>query len=122
MKPNSIELVQQYIAHAAKYQHEPTAQNQTLSILVLLLDLMCSMHEKDVNAAALKAKRLQSSLDATKSEDLSGVIFVSIRKNPADSNIISADTAAIIRPSTANDEFDHLVVSSLNKLELYSLM
>lgn len=122
MKPNSIELAQQYIAQAAKYQHEPTAQNRTLSILVLLLDLMCSMHEKDVNAAALKAKKLQLALDATESEDLLGMIYVAINKNSADSSIISADTAAIIRPASADEDFDFLVVSSLNKLELYSLV
>lgn len=80
------------------------------------------MHQKDTNSAALKAKKLQLALDATPTEDLSGVLHVTIKKNAADSSTISADTAAVIRPASVDDDFDFLIVSSLNKLELYSLV
>ena len=123
MRPDSLEKVQSCIAQATKNQFEPTARIPMLDILIRLLDLMCSMHDRSQESVHRKLRTLQETIDKAPSQLLeAGVISIPVKRQPAASQAISVDTAAIVRPASASEETDFLTVTVIEKAELHILM
>lgn len=122
-KEGSMEKVQSCIAQAAKYQFDPSVRILQLDILMLLLDFAASLHYPNPDATTQKLRDLQRRLDG--SEDWNNVrsdFLVPIKKQSASSQIVSADTSAIIVPNDGTSDYDQLVVSFMTKMELRSLV
>jgi hypothetical protein len=127
MKEDTIERVQTCLAQASKYQLDPSVKIPQLDVLTLLLDLACSMHQKNLDIMVQKLRLLQARMD----EDIDDSshypnnrleILLPIKKHPTSSQTISEQTSAILRPGGPGDAVDHLVVSFVTKIELYVLV
>ncbi|KAM0287403.1 hypothetical protein ACHAQH_000353 [Verticillium albo-atrum] len=126
MKSDSVERVQTCLAQAAMYQLNPAVKVPQLDILTLLLDLACSMHQKNPDILVQKLSALESRLDGTISSrewtDDATEVCVPMKKQHSSSLIISEDTSAILRPGKEETGTDLIVLSFLSKQELFALV
>lgn len=125
VRADTLEKVQTCLAQASKYQMEPSVQIPQIDVLSLLLDLSCSMHQKNPDMLIQKLSTLHSKLDGTLSShawpDSMTDICIPIGKQHSSSSIVSEDTAAILRPGEAGGTVDFVVLSFLTKVEAFLL-
>ncbi|KAK3325754.1 cohesin loading factor-domain-containing protein [Apodospora peruviana] len=120
MKEDCITRVQTCIAQASKWQFDASVHLPQIDVLLLLLDLVCSLREKDYKVSVQKMDSLLTRLDELKdTADLFHEILLPIRRVPNLPQTISTDTQAILRPGDSS--FDYLVLSTLGKQELFAL-
>lgn len=125
IKEDAIVRIQGCLAQAAKYQLEDSVYLMQTDILMLMLDLACSLHQKSPQIIAQKYGALQNRLDGYLNNGEWGLsnteMLVPIRKNSGSQYVISEDTAAILRPGAANEECDYLAMSFWSKLEAFTI-
>ncbi|KAI0840260.1 cohesin loading factor-domain-containing protein [Hypoxylon sp. FL0890] len=123
MKDDSIVRIQACIAQALKYQLEDSVRIPQLDILALMLDLACSLHQKSVQIIMQKLRSLQDQIDACMSDKswhpIETELLLPIRKS--NTQVISHDTSAVLRPGAENDAHDYLAMSFWSKLEAYTV-
>ncbi|OTA61078.1 hypothetical protein K449DRAFT_331520 [Hypoxylon sp. EC38] len=123
MKDDSIIRIQACIAQALKYQFEDSVRIPQLDILALMLDLACSLQQKSVQVIMQKLRSLQDQIDACMSDKswhpIETELLLPIQKS--NTQVISHDTSAVLRPGADNDPHDYLAMSFWSKLEAYTV-
>jgi hypothetical protein len=124
MKPDGLVKVQACLAQAAAYQLHPIAHSPAVAVLLDLVGLFCSVQQKNPAAAAQNMQRLTLFFNNGSNDGaLSGETLVPIKRHAGMSPTVSAHTATIIRSGQgASDEFDYLVVTVPDRIELRGLM
>lgn len=118
-KSDSILRVQTCIANASKHQLEDTVQLPQLEVLLVLLDLACSIRQKSVQESWVKLTALTQRMDEMKDKaELHPHQFemlLPIRKQKPSGNslshFVSSDTTDILREG--DGEVDYLVLPTL---------
>lgn len=120
-KDDWVTRVQTCIAQASKLQLDESVHLPQIDVLLLLLDLTCSLRQKSHAISWQKLGVLQKKLDELREspEWASNEILLPIGRSTPSQQIISNDTGAILRPG--NDGTDYLVLSALGKQETYAL-
>jgi len=122
-RDDTIVRVQTCIAQASKYQLDASIHIPQLAILTHLLDLACSMSQKEPEATSAKLKALQKCMDEFRETPAwsgsSSELLLPLHKHSISSSTICGDTAAVVRPGNA--ELDYLVMKSFTKAEAYAL-
>ncbi|KAL0465691.1 cohesin loading factor domain-containing protein [Neurospora intermedia] len=118
MKDDWINRVQNCIAQAQKLQFDDAAHLPQLDVLLLLLDLACSLRQKSHRDAAQKLSVLQSKLEELRNlpswSSVSHELLLPIRRVVNDAApTLSRDTEAVLR--RGDGTFDYLVLSALGK-------
>lgn len=125
MKEDAIVRIQGCLAQVAKYQLDESVHLMQTDILMLMLDLACSLHQKSPQIIAQKYGALQERLDGYLNNNEWGLsdteMLVPIRKHSGSQYVISEDTAAILKPGSANEECDYLAMSFWSKLEAFTI-
>jgi hypothetical protein len=123
LKDDWATRVQMCIAQASKLQLDDSVRTPQADVLLLLLDLACSLHQKTHQISAQKLNALQRRLDELKqSQDWSsqfGEVLLPVNRMQNTSQTISKDTRAVLRPG--EDGVDYLVLSTLGKQEAWAL-
>ncbi|KAL2021495.1 hypothetical protein VTK56DRAFT_7128 [Thermocarpiscus australiensis] len=123
MKDDWATRVQMCIAQASKLQLDDSVHIPQTDVLLLLLDLACSLHQKNHQMSAQKLSALQRRLEELKQSpdwpSRPGKLLLPINKMHNAHQTISNDTRAILRPG--GDEVDYLVLSALGKQEAWAL-
>lgn len=121
-REDTLDRVQECLARASKYQLDPLLRIPQVDILILLLDLACSMQQKNPDVMIQKLKALQMRMDeATDWQTSAASILLPIKKQSG-MQPVTEDTAAIIRPGSPEEANDYLVLSYVAKAELYILV
>ena len=124
MKEDWHMRVQNCIAQAAKLQMDASAHLPQIDILLLFLDLACSLrqrsHQVVNNKLAVLEKRVGELDHSADWPAFSSEVLLPIRRHPNSPPTISNDTRAVIRPG--DSEMDYLVLSALGKQEASALM
>ncbi len=123
MKDDWATRVQMCIAQASKLQFDESIRTPQTDVLLLLLDLACSMHQKTYQISAQKLSALQKRLEELKQSpdwsSQSGEMLLPIHRMQNSQQIVTADTRAVLRPG--DDGMDYLVLSTLGKQEAWAL-
>ena len=124
MKDDWINRVQNCIAQAQKLQFDAAAHLPQLDVLLLLLDLACSLRQKSHRDAAQKLSVLQSKLEELRNlpswSSVSDELLLPIRRVVNDAApTLSRDTEAVLR--RGDGAFDYLVLSALGKQESFAM-
>jgi hypothetical protein len=123
MKDDWATRVQMCIAQASKLQLDESIRTPQNDVLLLLLDLACSLHQKTHQISAQKMATLQKKLEELKqSSDWcphSGEMLLPVNRMQNTHHVVSHDTRAILRPG--DDRVDYLVISTLGKQEAFAL-
>ena len=123
MKDDWATRVQMCIAQASKLQFDESIRTPQTDVLLLLLDLACSMHQKTHQISAQKLSTLQKRLEELKQSpdwsSQSGEMLLPIHRMQNSQQIVTADTRAVLRPG--DDGMDYLVISTLGKQEAWAL-
>ncbi|KAK3327543.1 cohesin loading factor [Cercophora scortea] len=116
--------VQTCIAQASKLQLDDSAHLPQIDVLLLLLDLACSLRQKSHQISGQKLSALQGKMEELNhSPDWvshSNEVLLPIRRTQITQQTISNDTRAILRPGEG--AVDYLVLSALGKQESYALV
>ena len=120
-KDDWITRVQTCIAQASKLQLDESVHLPQIDVLLLLLDLTCSLRQKSHQMSRQKLGALQKKLEDLRDspEWASSEMLLPIVRSTTSSQTISNDTRAILRPG--NESTDYLVLSALGKQETYAL-
>ena len=122
-KDGNIERVQTCIAHAAKFQFDPSVHISQLDMLTLLLDLASSINHQSPEITNQKLRLLQKKLDECGDwHNVKADFLLPIKKQPSTAQTLSDDTTAIIRAGDSQGTSDFLVLSFMTKMELMSLV
>jgi hypothetical protein len=121
-KEDALDKVQQCIARASKHQLD--VKIPQVEIMILLLDLACSMHQKNPETTLRKLLLLQRRMDQAVEEwaGNDGLIMVPFAKQPQAILTISKDTSAIMLPGLPEAPEDYIVLSYFTRPELGILM
>ncbi|KAK4156305.1 cohesin loading factor-domain-containing protein [Chaetomidium leptoderma] len=123
MKDDWATRVQMCIAQVSKLQLEESVRTPQSDVLLLLLDLSCSLHQKTHQISAQKLGALQRRLEELKqSQDWSpqsGEMLLPINRMQNAQQIVTIDTSAVLRPGDGG--VDYLVLSTLGKQEAWAL-
>jgi hypothetical protein len=123
MKEDWATRVQMCIAQASKLQLDESVRTPQTDVLLLLLDLACSLHLKTHQISAQKLGALQRRLEELKQapdwSPQSGDMLLPVNRMQNTPQIVSHDTRAVLRPGT--NGVDYLVVSTLGKQEAWAL-
>ncbi len=123
MKDDWATRVQMCIAQASKLQLDESIRTPQADVLLLLLDLACSIHQKTHQISAHKLGALQKRLEELKqSQEWSsqtGELLLPINRMQNAQQIVTTDTRAVLRPG--DDGVDYLVLSTLGKQEAFAL-
>ncbi|KAK4103816.1 hypothetical protein N658DRAFT_465456 [Parathielavia hyrcaniae] len=123
MKDDWATRVQMCIAQVSKLQLDESTRTPQTDVLLLLLDLACSLHQKTHQISAQKLNTLQRRLEELKqSQDWSpqsGDMLLPINRMQNAQQIISADTRTVLR--AGEDNVDFLVLSTFGKQEAWAL-
>ncbi|KAH6854285.1 cohesin loading factor-domain-containing protein [Chaetomium sp. MPI-CAGE-AT-0009] len=115
--------VQMCIAQVSKLQLDESIRTPQTDVLLLLLDLACSLHQKTHQISAQKLSALQRRLEELKQShdwsSQSGEMMLPVNRMQNAQQIVSADTRAVLRPG--DDRVDYLVISTLGKQEAWAL-
>ncbi|KAL8348842.1 hypothetical protein RB601_002225 [Gaeumannomyces tritici] len=119
-RADAIVRVQDCIAQAAKYQLESSTRVPQIDVLSLLLDLACSLRQKQPDASLQKMRNLQNMLEvAYKSSWETSEILLPLVRDQLSLSTISTDTSTIVRPGEG--ETDFLVVNFMSIADVFSL-
>lgn len=125
MKDDAVLRVQTCIAQASKFQLEASVHLPQIDVLLLLLDLACSLHQKIATVYQQKLTALQSRMDELKNsrewDSHTTELLLPIKKQTGSSPTISTDTAAILRRGDGDDEFDYLVLPAIARQQAFAL-
>ncbi|KAL2262475.1 hypothetical protein VTK26DRAFT_1206 [Humicola hyalothermophila] len=127
LKDDWATRVQMCIAQASKLQLDDSFHSPQTDVLLLLLDLACSLHQKTHQLSAQKLGTLQKKLEELKqSQDWatqSGEMLLPVNRmqNPSYLHTIGRDTKAVVQPGRQVDGVDYLVLSTLGKQEAWAL-
>jgi hypothetical protein len=123
---DAVLRVQTCIAQASKYQLEDTVRLPQLDILLLLLDLACSLHQRQrPDATFNKFVALQNRMEELKTshewDPLTTEVLLPIKKQlgPTKNSAISAETRGIVREGQAAE--DYIVIQALSRQQALSL-
>lgn len=119
-KPDATLRVQTCIANASKYQLEDMARWPQLDVLLLLLDLACSLYHKKSEECAVKlvalTRRMEEIKDNHEWNPLDHDVLLPIRKQKqlaaVQNQVVTRDTADVLREGDA--EVDYLVLPMLS--------
>lgn len=119
-KSDAILRVQTCIANASKHQLEDTVRRPQLDVLLLLLDLACSIHQKMSEECAVKlvalTRRMEEIKDNREWNPLDHEVLLPIRKQKQSASshnqVISPETAELLREG--DGEVDYLVLPTLS--------
>jgi hypothetical protein len=124
MKDDAVARIQGCIAQASKYQLEDSMSIMQLDVLQLVLDLACSLQQKSPQMISQKLKDMQDKMDTSIKNPNWGFqdrqLLLPIHKQATNQQIISPDTASIIRPGKDGDKYDYLAMSFWTKLEAFT--
>ncbi|CAK7568652.1 MAG: hypothetical protein SEPTF4163_006650 [Sporothrix epigloea] len=116
-----IERVQTCMAAASKYQLDESVHLPQLDVLWLLLDLACSLYQKEKSLND-KLNALQNRLEELKELPQwtadACELMLPLRKDTPFAHTISADTSDVLQPGAAND---FLVLTSFSKTTAFIL-
>ncbi|KAK0619331.1 cohesin loading factor-domain-containing protein [Immersiella caudata] len=122
-KDDWVTRVQACIAGAAKLQLNDDVHIPQMDVLLLLLDIACSLHQKSPKILKQKMDSLQARLEELRHSPewatLSDEVMLPIHRMANAPSTISNDTRQILRPGEGN--VDYLVLSTLGKQEAYAL-
>ena len=125
MKDDWATRVQTCIAQASKMQFDDAVHLPQMDVLLLLLDLACSLHQQSHQMSSEKLNTLTTKLDSLRYSPAWGTksneILLPIKRMPNAQPTISNDTRAILRPGPDERGVDYLVLTTLGKQEAYSL-
>jgi hypothetical protein len=122
---DAVLRVQTCIAQAAKYQLENSVRLPQLDILLLLLDLACSLHQRQSpdltwNKFVALQKRMEELKDSHEWDPLTTEVLLPIKKQSTPKNhAVSAETRAILREG--NGKEDYLVIQALSRQQALAL-
>lgn len=123
MKDDWITRVQTCIAQASKLQLNDDVHLSQIDVLLLLLDLACSLHQKSPKMTQQKLNALQTRLEELRhSPEWPGIseeMLLPIRRPVNAPLTISNDTRGVLRPGDGTVDF--LVMSIIGKQEAYGL-
>jgi hypothetical protein len=123
MKDDWATRVQMCIAQVSKLQLDESIRTPQTDVLLLLLDLACSLHQKTHQISAQKLGALQKRLEELKhSQDWSpqsGEMLLPISRMQNAQQIVSSDTRAVLQPG--DNGVDYLVISTLGKQQAWAL-
>ncbi len=123
MKEDTVVRVQTCIAQASRHQLNSNVRIPQLDVLKLLLDLVCSLLQKNPAAALTKVEALQARMDEIKTSPewpaSSSELLLPLHRDPAASSTISPDTVDILR--LGDDEHDFLVLKAYTKVDAFAL-
>ncbi|KAK4177697.1 cohesin loading factor-domain-containing protein [Triangularia setosa] len=123
MKDDWANRVQLCIAQVSKIQMESSIQIPQIDILLRLLDLACSLHQKTHSISAQKLNVLQRQLEELRNSPdwplQTGEVLLSINRLPNTAPTVSKDTRAVVRQGEGNA--DYLVLSTLGKQEAWAI-
>ncbi|KKA27061.1 hypothetical protein TD95_002460 [Thielaviopsis punctulata] len=124
-KQENLDRIQECLATATKHQISQQHQLLQIDVLVLMVDLACSMHQKQTEVVTSKLKALQDRMDEMQSSgDWNGaasVLFIPIKRQGSLAHI-SEDTASIVSPGQAEGDVDYLAFSFVTRVELMVLI
>ncbi|CAK7267116.1 hypothetical protein SEPCBS119000_002378 [Sporothrix epigloea] len=119
--PNVIERVQTCMAAASKYQLDESVHIPQLDVLWLLLDLACSLYQKEKSLND-KLNALQNRLEELKELPQwtadACELLLPLQKDAPHAHTISADTSDVLQPGESND---FLVLTSFSKMTAFIL-
>ncbi|KAK0652881.1 cohesin loading factor-domain-containing protein [Cercophora newfieldiana] len=122
-KDDWITRVQTCIAQAAKLQLNDDVHIPQMDVLLLFMDLACSLHRKSPTILKQKMEKLQAKLEQLRHSNewaaRSDEMLLPIRRLPNAPLTISNDTRGVIRLGEGN--IDYLVLTTLGKQEVYAL-
>jgi hypothetical protein len=122
MKDDWATRVQMCIAQVSKLQLDDSVHTPQIDVLVLMLDLACSLHQKAHQLSAQKLTALQKRLEELKQSpdwpNQFGEMLLPINRMPNAQGTVSADTRAVVRPG---EGVDYLVISTLGKQQAWAL-
>jgi hypothetical protein len=126
-KSDSILRVQTCIANASKYQLEDAVRLPQLEVLLVLLDLACSIHQKSAQESWTKLTALTQRMDEMKDRAEMDArqfeMLLPIRKQKPSGNSpshsISPDTTDILREG--DGEIDFLVLPTIGVYHTWAL-
>ena len=125
MKDDWATRVQTCIAQASKMQFDDAVHLPQMDVLLLLLDLACSLHQQSHQMSSEKLNTLTTKLDSLRYSPAWGTksneILLPIKRVSNAQPTISNDTRAILRPGPDERGVDYLVLTTLGKQEAYSL-
>ncbi|KAK4203251.1 cohesin loading factor-domain-containing protein [Triangularia verruculosa] len=123
MKDDWANRVQLCIAQVSKIQMESSVQIPQIDILLRLLDLACSLHQKTHSISAQKLNLLQRLLEELRNSPdwplHTGEVLLSISRMPNSAPTVSKDTRAVVRQGEGN--VDYLVLSTLGRHEAWAI-
>lgn len=123
MKEDWITRVQTCIAQASKLQLSDDVHLPQIDVLLLLLDLACSLHQKSPKLSQQKLNALQTRLEELRHSSewaaLSGEVLLPIHRMANAPLTISKDTRGVLRPGEGN--IDYLILTTIGKQEAYAL-
>jgi hypothetical protein len=123
MKDDAVVRIQNCIAQSQKYQLDPSTHVPQVDILALMLDFACSLHQKSPQMITQKLKTLQARMDSSISDNSWNLseteVLLPIKKQMNNTQVISDDTSAVIRPGGENDGSDYLTMSFWSKIEAF---
>lgn len=120
-EPDVVERVQTCMAAASKYQLDESVHIPQLDVLWLLLDLACSLYQKE-KALTDKLNNLQNRLEELKESPQwtsdACDLLLPLRKDTPNVHTISADTSDVLQPG---EPTDFLVLTSFSKVKAFVL-
>lgn len=123
---DAVLRVQTSIAQASKYQLEETVRLPQLDILLLLLDLACSLHQRQRSDVTFsKFVALQNRMEEMKTshewEPLTTEVLLPIKKHsgPSKNPAISDETRGILREGRGTE--DYVVMQALSRQQALAL-
>lgn len=126
-KSDSILRVQTCIANASKYQLEDAVRVPQVDVLLVLLDLACSIRQKSIQECWVKLSALTQRMDEMKDRDEFNPrqfeMLLPIRKQKPSGNSpshsVSPDTVDILREG--DDDVDFLVLPTIGVYHTWAL-
>ncbi|PHH52720.1 MAU2 chromatid cohesion factor -like protein [Ceratocystis fimbriata CBS 114723] len=124
-KQENMHRIQECLAMATKNQLNQQQQLLQLDILILMVDLACSMRHKKTEIVASKLKALQDRMDEMQNSGgwhgSASLLFIPIKRQGSLAHI-SEDTASVISPGQTNEESDYIAFSFVTRVELMVLI
>lgn len=110
------------MAQALTHQFDPAAQNPVITLLLRLVDLVCTMQDKSPVTTTPKLRELRSLLDQLDERVFTGKVSIPVKRHASTSATISTHTAAVIKPSVDGHEFDEIIVSVPDRQDIYGVV